>query len=70
MENGFTMLDYEEYFYLINPITKTNADKGRTPKSNKCNAFFIQFSYSLPVNVPKFRIASISAPKPIFTHKV
>ena len=37
MENGFTMLDYEEYFYLINTITKINEDKGRTTKSYKWN---------------------------------
>lgn len=37
MENGFTMLDYEEYFYLINTITKINEDKGKTTKSNKWN---------------------------------
>lgn len=37
MENGFTMLDYEEYFYLINTITKINENKGKTTKGNKWN---------------------------------
>lgn len=36
-ENGYVVLDYEEYFYLLNKITDINSEKGKTTIGNKWN---------------------------------
>ena len=61
MENGFTMLDYEEYFYLINTITKINEDKGKTTKSNKWNLIdLINFYMYLKMRIIYFHNTAVA----------
>ena len=60
MENGFTILDYDEYFYLINTITKINEDKGKTTKSNKWNLIdLINFYMYLKMRIIYFYNSNI-----------
>ena len=61
MQNGFTMLDYEEYFYLINTITKINEDKGKTTKGNKWNLIdLINFYMYLKMRIVYFHNTAVA----------
>lgn len=61
MECGFTVMDYDEYFYILNSVTKINEDKGKTTKSNKWNIIdLINFYMYLKMRITYFSNVSNS----------